>query len=236
MQIQSFGDVKTNLFFRAVVLVMLAMAISGCHRYSTRLTAEKKSVVLPVPDTQFQSSLGRTALVIRVNLPGLAFLQIAHDKGAIDSFVATSCSGGGATSAVGFAVNFLFDVGCSEVATSSAEIKAKTVQKLEADLAPMLANNVLQESLRDAVEATMKSDGIRLTKVQSVEKADKAEETFDYGPLAAKGVDTVLEVSLSQLFNEPAQGRKLNLDPRLPLEMRTQVRLIRTRDNSMHVS
>ncbi len=53
--------------------------------------------------------------------------------------------------------------------------------------------------------------------------------TRDYTPLAAQGVDTVLEVTLTQLV---AERYPEMADPPLPLDMQARARLVRTRDNT----
>lgn len=224
------------------LLVLLAMAVSGCHRDNIRPMANANPEPLPVPETQFQSSLGRVALVTRVSLPELHFLQIARDNGAVARTAVADCSGGGGDgSLAGLAVVILFDVGCDVISTSHAQRKAEAIKKLDAGMAPTMADNVLRKSMHDAVVDAVRSDGIRLADDPSMETGNLSEDEPDYHALAARHVDTVLEITLSQLFNEPRQwdqwgGGKMNLDPRLPLEMIAHVRLIKTRDNSTVVS
>jgi hypothetical protein len=111
--------------------------------------------------------------------------------------------------------------------------KSESAQSSEAAVAPMLDTNIMQDALRDAIMAAAQSDGVKLKIAPPVVAVD-AEGEPDYRELSAKGIDTVLEVTLHQVFLEPGADYKgrVNLDPRLPLDMQARVRLLKTRDNS----
>jgi hypothetical protein len=120
------------------------------------------------------------------------------------------------------------------IAAASAERKSDEAKKSESTVAPVLGANMMQDALREAITVAAQSDGIKLNTAPTV-IVKEGEPEPDYLALAAKGVDTVLEVTLNQVFLEPAvdRDRKINLDPVLPLEMNVHVRLIKTRDNSL---
>lgn len=194
-------------------------------------------MVPEVPATQFQSSLGRVAVAVQISLPELRFVHIARDKKLARGNAPVSCGGVGCNGGdVGtcILVQLVF-CGLVEapIAESSAMRKSESAQSSEAAVAPMLDTNIMQDALRDAIMAAAQSDGVKLKIAPPVVAVD-AEGEPDYRELSAKGIDTVLEVTLHQVFLEPGADYKgrVNLDPRLPLDMQARVRLLKTRDNS----
>lgn len=217
----------------ALLLAIVMASVPGCARHA----AKPEPVVVPeVPATQFQSSLGRVAVAVRADLPELRFVHIARDKELARGNAAASCGGGGCSGGdIGTCI-LVEAVFCGLVAGPvagwSAERKAESVQSSEATVAPVLGANMMRDALRDAIMAAARSDGVKL-KVAPPMVVDEESEP-DYRVLSAKGVDTVLEVTLHQVFLEPGADYKgrINLDPVLPLDMRARVRLLRTSDNS----
>jgi hypothetical protein len=236
-----------------------------CRKYSSRMTASLLAVVIAlqpgcvghapkpepapiiapeVPATSFQPSLGRVVVAVRVELPELEFMYYAHDKKLAASAASGHASGGFGGGCGGSDIGtcilaqtvVVAAVGLIEgsIAAESAEKKSEEVKESESSVAPVLEASMMQGDLRYAITAAARSDGIKLDAAPSVIIKDGEPEP-DYRTLAAKGVDTVLEVTLNQLFLEPAVGRggKINLDPLLPLDMRAHVRLVKTRDNSL---
>lgn len=189
-------------------------------------------MVPEVPATQFQSSLGRVAVAVRVDLPELRFVHIARDKKLAFGYAFLSCGGGGCRGGdVGACI--LLDVVLCGLVASSAERRAESAQSSEAAVAPVLGANMMQDALRDAIMAAAQSDGVKLKIAPPMAAVDEESEP-DYQALSERGVDTVLEVTLRQVFLEPGadyRGR-VNLDPVLPLDMRARVRLLKTSDNS----
>jgi hypothetical protein len=225
---------KISQRITALLLAIIIGVVSGCARQPVK----PAPVVVPeMPATQFQSSLGRVALAVRVELPELRFMRIARDKKLVRGSAAASCGGsvcGGADIATCLLVQVMFcGLVIAPIEAISAERKSESAQSSEASMAAALGANLMQDALRDAIIAAAGSDGIKFAITSPVVAADEKSEQ-DYRSLAAKGVDSVLEVTLRQVFLEPPfplEG-KLNLDPVLPLDMRTHVRLLKTSDNS----
>jgi len=218
----------------AILLAIIIGVMSGCARQPVKSAPE---VVPEVPATQFQSSLGRVALAVRVDLPALRFMRVARDKKLVRGSAASSC-GGSACSGVDIGTCVLVQallcgLVVTPIAAIAAEQKAEAAQSSEASMTPMLGTNIMQDALRDAVIAAAQSAGVKLSIALPVVAVDEEGEP-DYRSLAEKGVDSVLEVTLHQVFLEPpfSYEGKLNLDPVLPLDMQTRVRLLKTSDNS----
>lgn len=235
---------KSNLLCMTTILLVIAAVLqSGCVGRTPR--PEPVVEVPEVPQTQFQSALGRTAVVVRVELPELEFMEFARDKklaASVASNNATRRLGGGgcsgidigscilAQAVIGAAVGLI----AAPIAAASAEKGSEVAMKSEASVAPVFGANVMQYALRDAITAAAQSDGVKLDTVSPVIVNDGEAES-DYRALATKGLNSVLEVTLNQVFLEPAvdRGGKLNLDPVLPLDMRVNVRLVKVSDNSL---
>ena len=223
-------------YSQRITALLLAIAIAsafGCARHAVK----PEPVVVPdVPATQFQSSLGRVAVAVQVHLPELRFVHVARDKNLARNATA-SCGGGGCRGGDVGACILLETVFCGlvlgPIAEWSAERKAESAQSSEAAVAPMLGTNMMQDALRDAIMAAAQSDEVKLEIAPPMVAVGEESEP-DYRVLSKRGVDTVLEVTLHQVFLEPGADYKgrVNLDPVLPLDMRARVRLLKTSDNS----
>lgn len=218
----------------ALLLAFVIASVSGCSRHA----AKPAPVVVPeVPATQFQSSLGRVALAVRVDLPTLRFMRAARNKKLLSESAAAHCGGGGCSGA-DFGTCVLVQVMicglvAAPIAAASAERKAESARSSDTSIAPMLGPNIMQDALRDAIMAAAQAGGVKLAIAPPVDAVDEEGEP-DYRALSAKGVDTVLEVTLRQVFLEPDTdfNGKVILDPVLPLDMQARVRLLKTSDNS----
>jgi hypothetical protein len=220
------------------MLVVLTGMLAGCARQPVKPVAEPVSVVVPEPPaTQFQSSLGKVALSMRVELPELRFMRFARDPALARSMSHQNFSGGSGCGGgnIGTCVLVGLTVGVIAGAIESAatDRKSRSVQGADEVVSPKLEVSLIQDGLRDAIIAAAKADGVKLSIAPAVGVVDTEGEP-DYRALAAKGIDTVLEVTLHQVFIEPNIdfSGKINLDPVLPLDMQTNVRVIRTRDNT----
>jgi hypothetical protein len=217
-----------------ILPVMVAVFLSGCS--SPGAMPEPVVVAPEPPATQFQTSLGRVAVTVKVDLPELRFMRYARDPELARSMSYRTASGvSGCGGNIGGCVLVQLTVGAIAGVIDSAATnrKSRTAQRSDEVVSPKLDAPLIQEALRDAIMTAANSDGVRLSIAPSVGIAE-ADDGPDYRSLAAKGVDTVLEVTLHQVFLEPNidYSGKINLDPLLPLELQTHVRLIRTRDNS----
>jgi hypothetical protein len=186
-----------------------------------------------VPNTRYQATLGKVAVATTLQEPSIKFEGFARSKaqgaatGAGSTFA--EClgglgTGGGCSGAIcGAAVLFWLGVctvasAVSGVVGAADALSAAEVRGAEAGLSSALNTKAIQESLRDQVVAAAVAKGMKLASVTSA-------PTGDYRPLAAAGVDTVLEVSLTKVGT---QGSGVN-EP-LTLNMEAHIRLIRTRD------
>ncbi len=88
--------------------------------------------------------------------------------------------------------------------------------------------SLVQDALRREVVAAAQASGVKLA-TPTAAAVETVTNTRDYTPLAAQGVDTVLEVTLTQLVAEQYPEMA---DPPLPLDMQARARLVRTRDNA----
>jgi len=230
--------------FAALLLALVFALQSGCVRHSSRPEPPRES---GIPGTQFQSALGKVAVVASESMLGAAPVSPAGGKDksvyispAKRTFI--SCGkilgGGGcagdaeACAAVFFGAMAICGLAAVPVAVATAAGKAHgdepiETSRLKAAVETTMNPNVVQDTLRDQVEADAKIGGVKLVKVP-LASAQKAARDNDYPPLAALGVDTVLEVSMTQIFGE-AEGEMSN--PVLPLDMQAHIRLIKTSDN-----
>lgn len=102
---------------------------------------------------------------------------------------------------------------------------SNSVQEYKKNFSVQLNAKVIQEALRDKVVAVAFANGRQLSVVPSISTQDVI--THDYHALVAKGVDTVLEVSIT---NIDLKGS--GIDKPLTLIMVAHSRLIRTKDNA----
>lgn len=225
---------KFSLAMTVLLLSLVAALQSGCASHNNSMPEPQAEIVPEMPATQFQPSLGRVALIVKVDLPELYFMRIAGDKDrAFASGYRSAGSTGCGSVDIGACLLGQLVVGAviGTVQAVSASNQSDKARDAEAVMAPVLGSTIIQDGLRDAIMAAAQAEGVSLTVVPPVAVKDGDTKT-DYSALAATGVDTVLEVTLKQVFYEPGYDRKPNLDPVLPLDMRAHIRLVKTRDTS----
>ncbi len=242
-------------------LLALALALqSGCARHHRPPEPVKPP---EVPVTDYQATLGRVALVTRLDLPELEFTRLAQSREQAAAVAAedaaSRCFGGSCRDAATCAFVVVFDLACSmitaPVAAKNGAQKAAAVSAATAAVRPGFEQEAMQDALRRALVAAAAADGVKLASVTAPPPAAEpapapgAEQAAphrshqpDYRALAASGVDSVLEVTLTQVFVQPAAAAPSflrpeppapNLDPVLPLDLKLHVRLTRTRDNTL---
>jgi hypothetical protein len=144
-----------------------------------------------------------------------------------------SCSGSGCELAAVIGLGVLVGAAALEAVTGAvvgavtAESAAK-VRAAEAGLQHALAELKVQETQRDRL-LTVARDETRLDLVPGGDLGPTDPDVdVDYQPLAAQGIDTILEVSVTRLGLTGDQG----LNPPLALSMTTRIRLIRSGDGA----
>lgn len=161
-------------------------------------------------DVGHQQQLGRVAVVAPQELPELRFEGFARGKaqgaaiGGGGSFAAClgSAGGGGCSGAVCGAALILLVGICGVaglvggVAGAATAPSADQVAASEATLATAVEARTIQESLRREVVDAALAAGIVLVDLPAAETSAVA-ATRDYRALAAHGVDTVLETTLT---------------------------------------
>ena len=193
----------------------------------------------PVPNTHYQTTLGRVAVLATLQVPEISFEGFVQGKvkgaatGAGNAFLEctrafanSSCSGEicgavvilmlgacSVTSAVGGVIGSVKSPGVDEVQSS------------EDSLSTVLDARTVQESLRYQIEVAALGKGTSLVPV-SQEYVQAAVRFSDYRPFADAGVDTLLIVALTEVG---AIGS--DIEGPLLLRMQAHVQLIRTRDN-----
>lgn len=211
-----------------LVIGLVVLLQSGC------------AVVPPAPPMPSQTALGRVAVVAGAQMPEIGFEGVVHGKaqgaafGAGSSFL--SCMGalgqGSCTGSVCGALVIVMLGVCGVaglVGGVSGAVMAPGADRVEAaqsTLVTALDARTIQESLRAQLEAAAQARGTPLVAVPA-DLAIHAAQQHDYRPLAAAGVDTVLEVALTQVGT-----RGFGIDAPVQLHMRAQARLIRTQDNT----
>lgn len=233
-----------------------------CRNISQRLTAlacaavfvlQSGCALLPEPpvkpNTQYQSTLGRVAVVAVPQQPEIKFKGMISGKGegAIRGAGSTfgscvgmlgqgSCSGAmcGAAYIVWFGVCTVAGAvgGVVGAVTTPSTSKVHTTQL---EMSTALKEKIIQESLADGIVATAIAEGNHLVTL-APESAESAAKLRDYRSLAA-GADTVLEVALTKVgtMGLSILAKEANVDDvkvALPLSMTAHVRLIRTSDNA----
>lgn len=191
------------------------------------------------PKTQYQSTLGKVTVIASAQKPEIiTFKNIFLGKGN----GAAEGVGGAVAACMGESIMcgpfyLLCAPLCSAVMApvgvvvgATREPSSKEVLGVEANIPKDFDARITQVLLRDQVVAAAISNGAILVSV-SPESAQTAAQLHDYRPLAADGVDTVLEVALSKVgFVKTIEHSDLNTP--LILNMTTHVRLIRTVDNA----
>jgi hypothetical protein len=185
----------------------------------------------PKTNTQYESSLGKVAVIASTQKPAIiTFKNLFIGKGA--GAMADSCMADSMLKCGPFfplcgplCVVVMAPIG------AMTEPSSKDVLVVEAKIPNDLDARITQALLRDQVVAAAISNGANLISV-SAERAQSAAQQNDYRPLAAAGVDTVLEVALGRVgFVKTKDNADLNTP--LILSMRAHVRLIRTGDNAV---
>jgi len=226
---------KSNFTSRSVVslkanalLAVLFAFQSGC------------AMATSTPKTAPPDALGKVAIVAIEREPEISFDGFAHSKEkdaaihAGDTF--SSCIGGlggvscsdalcGATYILWLGVCGIASGVAGVVEVSSAQSVEKA-QAAEASLSAALDARIIQASLRDEIVATALEKGTSLVLV-TPESEQATVRPPDYLPLAAAGVDAVLEVTLTKVSTQDK-----DISGMLSLYMQAHVRLIRTSDNS----
>ena len=143
------------------------------------------------------------------------------------------CSGSGCELAAVIGLGVLIGAAALEAVTGAvvgavtAESAAK-VRAAEAGLQHAFAELKIQETQRDRLLAVAR-DETRLDLVPGGDLGPTAPDVdADYHPLAAQGIDTILEVSVTRLGLTGDPG----LNPPLALSMTTRIRLIRSGDGA----
>jgi len=193
----------------------------------------------PVPDIRHQTSLGMTTVVASLQQPMISFEGFS--RGALEGAARTaggtflscaqSMSGGGCAGAYCGAVVIVMLAICGIASAVGGAIgaasspSAESVQAAEAGLYSALQGASIRESLRNEIAALFLANGTASALMPEAVFAQ------DYRPLAAKGIDTVIETTLTK-----AGTRGDGLDSPLLLYMHANIRLIRTRDNAVMTS
>ncbi|SDT10970.1 hypothetical protein [Pseudomonas oryzae] len=191
------------------------------------------------PDTRRQADLGRVAVIAAGHQPDIHLEGFARNKlsGAASSAGSTfvhclepigqsHCSGDfcGAVLILWFGVCGVAGMVGGVVGAVKAP-SGRSVHQAEGDLHKAVEAGEIQEALRRQVEQAAVAHGDAAVSVEAPVARAAAREG-DYRPLADSGVDSVLEVALSEVTTlGPA------IDQPLQLLMQARVRLIRTADN-----
>jgi hypothetical protein len=224
--------------FPALMLMLLVVLQAGCAAQATRPLVEAP------PDTGFQSTHGTVAVVATTGqMPEILFPGYARSKGE------AAAKNGGKGLLGCLAASLSHPIGvllwaiapdamtgfCVTIGTVGAGVgAAKTpgaeeIKSSEATMSTALRAKLLQDELRKEVVAHAGAAWVSLADLPE-DAADAAGKSRDYRPLAARGIDSVLEVALTRVF---APGRSEQLNPPLPFQMLAHVRVIRTRDNGV---
>ncbi|WPP44553.1 hypothetical protein [Pseudomonas sp. AN-1] len=197
------------------------------------------SLTPTVPDTRYQTSLGRIAVVAAPRPPEVRLEGLVRGKatgaasGAGSSFLNclgelghSGCSGDicGAVLIIGLGLCGVAGVVGGVVGAVQAP-RASSVRHAESSLLAAVQAGEIQETLRRKVEELAVNEG-RALAGPAPEQTRLATQRGDYRALAAAGIDQVLEVGLSEV--SAASGGSKGA---LQLLMQARVRLIRSSDN-----
>jgi len=220
-----------------LLALLVAVAQAGCatHPASAKL-----------PDNA-ERDLGNVAFVATPVEPEIKLGEIPSGKGsgALSAAGGTfshcmgglngsgSCSGGGSLGAAVCGAAVLLWLGVCVIATGVAAVvgatvadNAKAVQSGVVSMTTALDAKTIQAGLRDQVAKSAAEASAISVASYPPDAASQAALAKDYRPLAAAGVDHVIETSLIKVG---VAGRGLN--PPLMLYMQAQVRVVSTRDN-----
>lgn len=197
---------------------------------------------MPPPVTtksEVRDHLGSVAFVALPIAPEIRLEGFSHGKAEGGAKTAgntlVSCLGSGGVSCSGSACGaaLILWVAVCGVATSvavvvgaSSSASATAVQTAQETVAEAIDATAIQEGLRRQVAGAAALGHANVVTLPS-EVADAAAKARAYGPLAAHGVDTVVETSLTKVGSV---GR--GSDPPLRLYMIAHVRIVRARDNA----
>jgi hypothetical protein len=109
---------------------------------------------------------------------------------------------------------------------------ADRARKAEAALQHAFAELKIQQPLRDRLVALARDEGRFDLGPGGDIGPTGPEEDVDYRPLAAEGIDTILEVSVTRLGLERRHPNEGGPNPPLALTMSTRIRLIRSGDGA----
>ncbi len=193
-----------------------------------------------VPETVYQEGLGRVAIVSADREAEIIFEGFAHGKGegavrgtgstlaaCLEGLGHGSCSGDICGAVVLFGLVFCGVAGAvGGAAGAAAAPSAGKVQQSEQLLSDVMQPATIQDSLSRHVAGLALAWGENLVS-PATDKTELARRKQDYTLLADQGVDTVMEVALTR-----AGTRGRGIDAPVQLYMETQVRLVRTADNS----
>ena len=220
-----------------LLAVIVASAQAGCatHPASAKL-----------PDNA-ERDLGNVAFVATPVEPEIKLGEIPAGKGsgALSAAGGTfshcmgglngsgSCSGGGSLGAAVCGAAVLLWLGVCVIATGVAAVvgatvadNAKAVQSSVVSVTAAFDAKTIQAGLRDQVTKCAAEAPVSSVVSYPTDAANQAALAKDYRPLAAAGIDHVIETSLIKVG---VAGRGLN--PPLMLYMQAQVRVVSTRDN-----
>lgn len=191
------------------------------------------------PATDWQDGLGRVAVIAADTQAGIDFEGFAKGKGegaahgAGSAFI--TCLGGmGQGSCSGelcgaFAIIMLGICGVAGVVGgvvgAGAATPAGQARRSEQDLRALVQARDIQDTLSRQVATFAFAHG-ESPATPAQDSLEQARRTKDYTPLAGEGVDSVLEVALTQ-----AGTRGAGINAPVQLHMEARVRLLRTADN-----
>ncbi len=251
---RSEASIGTSLPRRAaaLALALLAALQAGCasdrDKPSEAAYAEPPRAEMPALDFQPGRPLGRVAVVAVARLPdtlvGIARVKprpVAHSGGTCgggnggsgssgskkDNCTGTSCAlFYGAILAVGAAA-------CAGKSGSTPDGAAPPPEPGKFSTPARLNAAILEEALRDQIVAAAKASGVKL----SARAPENIPSGHRYSALASRGIDTVLEVELTQVLatsgDSSAPDHPEETNPALPLEMKAHVRLVRADDDAL---
>ncbi len=237
-------------FSRRLIALVLAISVAlqpGCVAppQPTKAQAQAKAPeTYKGYETRFQSGLGNVAVVAAAKMPYIAFSGFARSKNeaagktaghTLGDCLSSTGKGGCSGEFCGLAFILMIAV-CGVVVTPVAAVvgavrapSAEDIGKSEAVMSRSLDAKLIQDELRDRVVADARIAGAKASALP-IADTKAAEERPDYTSLAADGVDTVLEVTLTQVFAKPESE---GINPPLPLVMKAHIRVVHTRDNSV---
>jgi hypothetical protein len=249
MQDESYPRASFSRRASALGLALLLAMQAGCA--SDHATADT-APASPVADFRPGMNLGTVAVVAVAELPDTLFgthpakprtesaLGTCGDMLRPNTSTKDTCTGPCALGMVGEMVVALAVCGTLEFIALTAGAKhgqdgvaPPPVPGKPATPATLNAL-VVQEALRDYIVASAKARDAKLAARQP-ESVPRAQAERSYRALVPKGVDTVLEVELTQVLAGAGYDTDsaAETNPSLPLEMKAHVRLFRAGDSAL---